>query len=90
MNKLNDNWLQVAERGSGLHTEAQLLLKVTAKRHLVSTINTIQSIVYTIFHNSLKVAWNGSAGYWPLIVSEGGYGNFTVPPLACLKVSLKF
>lgn len=34
MNELHQHWLQVAEGGSGLHTETQLLLKVTAKRNL--------------------------------------------------------
>lgn len=42
MNELHQHRLQVAEGGSGLHTEAQLLLKVTAKRHLNQTRNDIQ------------------------------------------------
>lgn len=37
VNELHQHWLQVTEGGSGLHTEAQLLLKVTAKRHLNQT-----------------------------------------------------
>lgn len=39
MDELHQHWLQVAEGGSGLHTETQLLLKVTAKRHLNQTRN---------------------------------------------------
>lgn len=40
MDELHQHWLQVAEGGSGLHTEAQLLLKVPAKRHLNQTENS--------------------------------------------------
>ena len=34
VNELHQHWLQVTEGGSGLHTETQLLLEVTTKRHL--------------------------------------------------------
>lgn len=34
MNELHQNGLQVTEGGSGLHAEAQLLLKVTPKGNL--------------------------------------------------------
>ena len=34
MNELHQHWLQVTEGGSGLHTETQLLLKVTPKGNL--------------------------------------------------------
>lgn len=37
VNELHEYRLQVTEGGSGLHTETQLLLKVTAKRNLNTT-----------------------------------------------------
>lgn len=60
MNELHQHWLQVTEGGSGLHTETQLLLKVTPKGNLDNNNNTT-AFLYFLFKVLSKN--NGTVGH---------------------------
>lgn len=54
VNELHQDRLQVTEGGSGLHTETQLLLKVTAERNLTDTMENQSRVGEKSFHKCNK------------------------------------
>lgn len=59
VNELHQHRLQVTEGGSGLHTETQLLLKVTAKRHLRNKMSAVFYCIHFYIILGLAVdCWN--------------------------------
>ena len=61
VNELHQHWLQVTEGGSGLHTETQLLLEVTTKRHLNTNRKSPwlaeETVVFCYIYNGLGLPW---------------------------------